>query len=42
MIWFLVAPIFSAIISLVQIGRLTESEKDLEIMVLRYQLDIAE
>lgn len=42
MIWFLVAQIFSALISLVQIGRITESEKDLEIMILRYQLDIAE
>ena len=42
MIWFLVAQLFSTLISLVQIGRMTESEKDLEIMVLRYQLGIAE
>jgi putative transposase len=42
MVWFLVAQIFSTLISLIQIGRMTESDKDLEIMVLRYQLGIAE
>ncbi|UCC53006.1 MAG: hypothetical protein JSV68_03385 [Anaerolineaceae bacterium] len=42
MIWFLVAQIFSTLISLIQIGRLSEKDKDLEIMVLRYQLGIAE
>jgi hypothetical protein len=40
--WFLVAQIFSTLISLIQISRMTESDKDLEIMVLRYQLGIAE
>ena len=34
MIWFLVAQIFSTLISLIQIGRMTETDKDLEIMVL--------
>ncbi len=38
MIWFLVSQIFSTLISLIQIGRMSESDKDLEIMVLRYQL----
>jgi hypothetical protein len=33
---------FSTLISLIQIGRMAESDKDLEIMVLRYQLGIAE
>ncbi|MDX2465090.1 MAG: hypothetical protein QNK31_11350 [Porticoccus sp.] len=42
MIWFLVSQIFSTLISLIQIGRLSETDKDLEIMVLRYQLGIAE
>ena len=42
MIWFLVAQIFSTPIFLIQIGRKTESDKDLEVMVLRYQLGIAE
>ena len=32
MVWFLVAQIFSTLISLFQIGRMAESEKDLEIM----------
>jgi hypothetical protein len=34
MIWFLVAQIFSTLISLIQIGRMAETDKDLEIMVL--------
>jgi len=43
MVWFLVAQIFSTLISLIQIGRLSETDKDLEIMVnSRYQLGIAE
>ena len=42
MIWFLVAQIFSTLISLIQIGRMSETDKDFEIMVLRYQLGIAE
>jgi len=42
MVWFLVAQIFSTLISLIQIGRMAETDKDLEIMVLRYQLGIAE
>ena len=42
MVWFLFAQIFSMLISLIQIGRMAETDKDLEIMVLRYQLGIAE
>ena len=42
MVWFLVAQLLSTLISLFQIGRMAESDKDLEIMVLRYQLGIAE
>jgi hypothetical protein len=42
MIWFLVAQLFSTLFSLIQIGRMSESEKGLEIMLLRYQLGIAE
>ena len=42
MAWFLVSQIFSTLISLIQIGRMSESDKDLEIIVLRYQLGIAE
>ena len=42
MIWFLVAQLLSTLISLIRIGRMAETDKDLEIMVLRYQLGIAE
>jgi len=42
MVWFLVAQIFSTLVSLIQIGRMAEPNKDLEIMVLHYQLGIAE
>lgn len=38
MAWFLISQIFSTLIALIQIGRMTETDKDLEIMVLRYQL----
>jgi putative transposase len=40
MIWFPVAHIFSTLIFLIQIGRLSDKEKDLEIMFLRHQLDV--
>ena len=42
MVWFLVSQIFSTLISLIQIGRMAETDKDLEIVILRYQLGIAE
>jgi hypothetical protein len=42
MLWFLISQLFSTLISLIQIGRMTETDKDLEILVLRYQLGIAE
>ena len=42
MIWSAVAHIFSLLIELIQIGRMSDPDKDLEILVLRYQLGIAE
>ena len=42
MVWFLVPQIFSTRISLIQISRMADRDKDFEIMVLRYQLGIAE
>ena len=42
MIWFLVTHIFATLLELIGIGRLSESEKDLEILILRHQLDILE
>ena len=40
--WFILSYLFSTLISLVSIGRLSEQEKDLEILLLRYQLSILE
>jgi putative transposase len=42
MIWSAVAGIFSVILELIQIGRMSDRDKDLEILVLRYQLGIAD
>ena len=42
MAWFILTQLFSTFIQLVRIGRLSDQEKDLEIMILRYQLDLAE
>jgi len=40
--WFIIKHIFSAIFSFVSIGRLSDPEKDLEILILRQQLSILE
>lgn len=42
MIWSVVMCLFSTLLDLVRIGRLSEREKDLEILLLRQQLGIAE
>jgi len=42
MIWSAVASIFSVILELIQISRLSDHDKDLEILVLRYHLGIAD
>ena len=38
--WFILAQIFSVLIGIVSLGHMEESEKDLEILILRHQLDI--
>lgn len=38
--WFILAQFFSTILSLFQASRLSESEKDIEIAILRHQLDV--
>jgi hypothetical protein len=38
--WFILAQFFSTILSLFQASRLSESEKDIEIVILRHQLDV--
>ena len=42
LVWFILSYLFSTLISLVSIGRLSEQEKDLEILLLRRQLAILE
>ena len=42
MIWFMVLQVISTLIELVQLGRTSEREKDLEILLLRRQLAICE
>ena len=38
--WFLIGKLFSVLITLVRLGRLSETEKDLEILLLRQQIPI--
>jgi transposase InsO family protein len=40
--WFILAHIFSTMLMFMRIGRLSEQEKDLEILLLRHQLSILE
>jgi len=40
--WFILTQLFLILIQLIHIGRMSDQEKDLEIMILRYQLDMAE
>jgi hypothetical protein len=42
MIWFMVLQIVSTLVELIRLGRKSESEKDLEILLLRRQLAIFE
>ena len=42
MIWSAVAHVFSVLLELLQISRMSNMDKDLEILVLRYQLGIAD
>ncbi|MHB8628178.1 MAG: integrase core domain-containing protein [Aggregatilineales bacterium] len=42
MVWFIIGHLFTTLLAWVQIGRLSEQEKDLEILLLRQQLDIVE
>ena len=42
MIWFMVLQVVATLVELVQLGRSSESEKDLEILLLRRQLAIYE
>jgi hypothetical protein len=40
--WFILAQLFATLISWVRLGRLSDSEKELEILILRHQWNILE
>jgi hypothetical protein len=40
--WFILTQLFSTLIQLIRIGHMFDQQKDLEILILRYQLDLAE
>ena len=40
MFWFFIGHIFSVLLSLIRVSRLSENDKDLEIIILRHQLDV--
>jgi putative transposase len=40
--WFILTQLVSILIQLIRIGHMSDQEKDLEILILRYQLDMAE
>ena len=40
MIWFLISQLFSMILTLLRLGRTSDADKDLEILILRQQLGI--
>jgi len=40
--WFIFKQLLSTLISMVRLGRKSDNEKDLEILILRHQLDILE
>ena len=42
MIWSAVAHIFSVLLELIHVSRMSDLDKDLEILVLRYQLGISD
>ena len=38
--WFILSHIFSTILSLIQVSRLSDKDKDLEVIILRHQLAV--
>ena len=40
--WFILAQLSSTLISMVRLCRMSDNEKDLQILILRHQLDILE
>ena len=42
MLWYILAQLYSTLIELLRLSRFSTDEKDLEILVLRQQLDVME
>jgi hypothetical protein len=42
MVWFVIGFVFSALLDLFDLGRQSDREKDLEILILWHELDILE
>jgi hypothetical protein len=42
MVWFVIAFVFSALLDFFDLGRQSDREKDLEILILWHELDILE
>ena len=40
MVWFFIGHIFSILLSLIRVSSLSENDKDIEIVILRHQLDV--
>ena len=40
MLWFFIGHSFSILLSLIRLSHLSENDKDLEIIILRHQLDV--
>jgi len=40
MVWFILSQVFSTILTLLRLGHTSEADKDLEILILRQQLNI--
>jgi hypothetical protein len=40
--WFILAQLFSTLVQLIHLSRMSDQEKDLELMILRTPLDTAE
>lgn len=40
--WFILAQLFATLLSWIRLGRMSGGDKDLEILILRHQLDILE
>ncbi len=40
MIWYILAQLYSTLIELLRLSRISADEKDLEILILRQQLDV--